>query len=196
MIKEAHADVLDGSLNVIKNNAIRMLLVKNYVPGDNYATIVGKKLAEAVMASGDYVIASSGSNRAMTNAAKSATATAATAAEVTGTATSGSTTALNDTGKAWTVNEHAGRIVTITAGAGVGQSAKVVSNTATGLAFSAVGVALSSTSAYKIVDDLLFVHTNNVDKAYWITDETSNVPVASGATVNFPALPYTANQPT
>jgi hypothetical protein len=48
-----------------------------------------------------------------------------------GTATAGGTRTLTDTGKAWTVNEHAGRIVAITGGTGVGQQRQIMSNTAT-----------------------------------------------------------------
>ena len=41
MAKYAHADVLDGGLNAIRNNATQMLLLKAYSPGDSYATVVG-----------------------------------------------------------------------------------------------------------------------------------------------------------
>jgi hypothetical protein len=196
MPKFVHADVLDGGLNAIKNGATKMLLIKAYAFGDSYATVVANKLAEVTMTSADYALGTSGNNRTLTNATKSATSTAATSAEVTGTATSGSTTALNDTGKAWTTNEHANKIVTITAGTGVGQSAKVTSNTTTGLVFPAMGVALDATSVYRIDDDLHLAHTDGSAKVLWVTDETSNVAVASGATTNFSAVTYTNNQPT
>jgi hypothetical protein len=44
---------------------------------------------------------------------------------------------LQDTTKAWTVNQYAGATVTLTAGTGAGQTATVVSNTATALTISA-----------------------------------------------------------
>jgi hypothetical protein len=77
MAKYAHADVLDGGLNAIKNNATKMLLISAYTAGDSYATVTGNKLAEVTMASGDFTLSSSGSNRLLTTASgKSANATA------------------------------------------------------------------------------------------------------------------------
>ena len=79
MAKFAHSDVLDGGLLAVKNNAIRMMLVKAYSFGDSYATCVGNKIAEVVMAPADYVIASSGNNRTLTVGAKSVAAVNASA---------------------------------------------------------------------------------------------------------------------
>lgn len=77
MAKFAHADVLDGGLNAIKNVATKMILVSAYAAGDSYATVQANKLAEVTMASADFTLSSSGSNRVLTTAAgKSATATA------------------------------------------------------------------------------------------------------------------------
>jgi hypothetical protein len=44
MAKYAHAEVLDGGLNAIRNNATQMLLLKAYAPGDNYATVSGNTI--------------------------------------------------------------------------------------------------------------------------------------------------------
>lgn len=80
MAKWVHADVLDGGLNAIKNNATKMMLISAYAAGDSYATVTGNKLAEVTMASGDFTLASSGSNRTVTSASgKSANATASAA---------------------------------------------------------------------------------------------------------------------
>jgi hypothetical protein len=80
MAKWAHSDVLDGGLSAIKNNATKMLLISAYAAGDSYATVTGNKLAEVTMASGDFALSSSGSNRVLTTAAgKSAAATASAA---------------------------------------------------------------------------------------------------------------------
>jgi hypothetical protein len=77
MAKFAHADVLDGGLNAIKNAATKMLLISGYTAGDNYATVTGNKLAEVTIASGDFTLSSSGSNRLLTSASgKSANASA------------------------------------------------------------------------------------------------------------------------
>lgn len=80
MAKFAHADVLDGGLNGIKNVATKMILVSAYTAGDSYATVQTNLLAEVTMASGDFVLSSSGSNRVLTTAAgKSAVASASAA---------------------------------------------------------------------------------------------------------------------
>lgn len=127
MPKWAHADVLDNGPAHIKNNATKQLLISAYAAGDSYATVVGNKLAEVAMASGDYTLSSSGSNRVLTTAAgKSAAASA-----------------------------------------------------------SAGGT-----------PDLHIAFTDGASKVLWVTDETSNQPITSGNTVNFPQLNYTSNQPT
>lgn len=76
MAKFAHADVLDGGLLAVKNNAIRLVLLKAYSFGDSYATMQGNKVSEVVVAPGDLLITSSGNNRILTVAAKSAAAAA------------------------------------------------------------------------------------------------------------------------
>jgi len=125
MAKWAHADTLDGGLTSIKTNATRMILISAYSAGDSYATVTGNALATVTMASGDYTISTSGSNRVLTTATKSATASASSA----------------------TPNLH--------------------------IAF-----------------------TDGSSKVLWVTDETSDQAITSGNTVNFPAITYTANQPT
>lgn len=41
MARWAHADTLDGSLNVIKNNCTKLAVVAAYSAGDSYATVTG-----------------------------------------------------------------------------------------------------------------------------------------------------------
>lgn len=80
MAKYAHADILDGGLNALKNGAIRMLLISGYTAGDSYATVVAAKLCEVTMASGDFVITGAdAAARVCTIAAKSGTASASSA---------------------------------------------------------------------------------------------------------------------
>ncbi len=77
MAKWVNSSVLDNGLNNIKNNATSMVLLKAYSAGDNFATVSGNVIATASMASGDYTLGSSGSNRTLTTASgKSATASA------------------------------------------------------------------------------------------------------------------------
>jgi hypothetical protein len=77
MAKYAHADVLDGGLNAIKNNATRMLLLKNYTMADSYATVAGNAICTVAMVSGDYTLSGAdGASRILTIAAKSGTASA------------------------------------------------------------------------------------------------------------------------
>lgn len=68
MAKWVHADVLDNGLNDIKTNANQMALIKAYAAADSYATVTGNIVATVAMASGDYTLASAGSNRTLTTA--------------------------------------------------------------------------------------------------------------------------------
>lgn len=68
MAKWVNADVLDNGLNAIKNNCDKMALISTYTAGDSYATVNGNILAEVTMASGDFTLGSSGSNRTLTTA--------------------------------------------------------------------------------------------------------------------------------
>lgn len=77
MAKYAHADVLDGGLNAIKNNAVRMVLLKTYTFADSYATVTGNIIASVTMTSGDYALSGAdGAARVLTVAARSGTASA------------------------------------------------------------------------------------------------------------------------
>lgn len=60
----------------------------------------------------------------------------------------------------------------------------------------AAGKSATASATAAGTPDLHIAFTNNVDKVLWVTDETSNQPITSGNTVNFPQLVYTANQPT
>lgn len=201
MAKWASTATLDGGLTAIKTNATKMHLVSTYASGDSYATVNANTVAFATMVSGDYVITgAAGAPRVLTTAAgKSSTASGSTNQYDAGTATvtGSSTTALGDTSKSWTTNQHANRAVTITAGTGIGQTGRIVSNTATVLTISpAWAVAPDATSVYKISDDLHFAFTDGSANVYWVTDETSNQAILAGNTINFPVLTYTSNQPT
>ncbi len=198
MSKWVHSDVLDGGLNAIKNGAIRMLLIKAYTAADSYATVTGNKIAEATMASTDFVITTSGSNRTLTTAAdKVGTSTAASAQYDSGTATGGTTSTLADTSKSWTTNVHAGRAVKITSGTGAGQRGRIFSNTGTVLTIdTAWASSPDATSVYRITDDLHLAFTDNSAKVLWVTDETSEQVVESGNPIAFPQVATTAFQPT
>lgn len=77
MAKWVHADVLDGGLNGIKNVATRMFLLSTYAANDSYATVLANALnAGVTMVSGDFTLASSGSNRTLTVTTKSQNANA------------------------------------------------------------------------------------------------------------------------
>jgi len=81
MAKYAHADVLDGGLNAIKNSATRMLLLKAYTAGDSYVTVTGNAICTIAMVSGDYTLSGAdNAPRILTVAAKSGTASASSGA--------------------------------------------------------------------------------------------------------------------
>jgi hypothetical protein len=196
MTKQLHADVLDGSLNAIRNVATKMMLISGYNAGDSYATVTAAALATVTVAPTDFTLASAGSNRTLTTATKSATATAASPAIVaTRAATGGSTTTLVDSTQAWATNDKAGKIVTAVAGAGAGQKALIVSNTTTTLSFGALGAAFDATTTYRINNNHHIAFTDGSAKVLWVTDETGDAAVSIGDTVNFPALLLTNPQP-
>ena len=68
MAKWAHADVLDSGINYIKTNCNKVAVISAYTAGDSYATVNAAILAEATMASGDFTLGTSGSNRTLTTA--------------------------------------------------------------------------------------------------------------------------------
>jgi hypothetical protein len=77
MAKYAHADVLDGGLNAIKNNALRMLLLKAYSAADSYAIVTGNAICSVTMTTTDFTLSNgSGGARVLTVGAKSGTASA------------------------------------------------------------------------------------------------------------------------
>jgi hypothetical protein len=79
--KYVHSDVLDGGLNAIRNGAIRMLLLKTYMPADSYATVTANTICEVTMASADYALTGGdGAARVLSVSAKSGTAFASSGA--------------------------------------------------------------------------------------------------------------------
>jgi hypothetical protein len=73
MAKFTNDTALDAALNIIKNNANKMYLIKAYAFGDSYATVLGNKVAEVAMAPTDMIVADGDSGgRKLTVAAKNA----------------------------------------------------------------------------------------------------------------------------
>ena len=197
MSKWTAAVVLDPSLQYIKDNTTKLLLVRTYAPGDSYATVVANRLAEVTLIPGDFTIASNGTGRRVMNAAKPAGGNASANSQQydNGTATGGTLTTLVDAAKAWVVNVHAGRAVAIIAGTGIGQYGRIASNTATALTVPAWAVAPDATSVYRIGDDMHWVATNGANAVHYATPETTKQAITSPNPVDFPALPYDAIQP-
>ena len=69
MAKYAHPDVLDNGPAYIKSNCNKAALISSYAFGDSYATVNGRILAEATMASADFTLGASGNDRTLTTAA-------------------------------------------------------------------------------------------------------------------------------
>ena len=81
MAKYAHADILDGGLNAIKSNSLRMLLLKAYTIGDNYTMVSGNAICAVPMTSDDFTLSGPDAGaRVLTTATKSGTATASSGA--------------------------------------------------------------------------------------------------------------------
>lgn len=69
MAKWANADVLDNGPNYIKTNCNKLALISSYTAGASYATVNAAILAEVTMATGDFTLGASGSDRTLTTAA-------------------------------------------------------------------------------------------------------------------------------
>lgn len=106
MAKYAHADVLDGGLNAIKNNAIRMLLLKAYAAGDSFATVAGNTIGTVTVAPSDFTLSGADvAARVLTSAAKSGTAS--------GSGTSAAIAFTDNVGKVlWVTTETSAQAVT------------------------------------------------------------------------------------
>jgi hypothetical protein len=72
---------------------------------------------------------------------------------VSGTATSGGATTLTDTGKALTIDAWIGYILVITAGVGIGQTRRIISNTATEFTVNTWDTNPDSSSVYAVVTE-------------------------------------------
>ena len=110
MTKWAHADVLDQGPNFIKSNCNKLCVISAYSAGDSYATVNGNILAEATMASGDFTLATSGSDRTLTTAAGKSDSSA----NATGTASHLAFVDTTNSKVLWVTEETSGQ--TITAG--------------------------------------------------------------------------------
>lgn len=60
----------------------------------------------------------------------------------------------------------------------------------------ASGKSATATATIGGTPDLHIAFTDGSTAVIWVTDETTNQPITSGNTVNFPAIVYTSNQPT
>lgn len=111
MAKYAHQQVLDNGLNYIKTNCNKVALISSYTIGDSYATVAGRILAEATMASTDFTLGSSGNNRTITSAAGKSDASA----NATGGSATNHIAFLNTTGSEvlWVTEETTGQVVTV-----------------------------------------------------------------------------------
>lgn len=108
MTKWAHADVLDQGPNFIKSNCNKMCVISAYSAGDSYATVNGNILAEATMASGDFTLATSGSDRTLTTAAGKSDSSA----NATGTASHLAFVDTTNSKVLWVTEETSGQTIT------------------------------------------------------------------------------------
>lgn len=193
-----HDDVLNAALNEIQNNADNLHLISRYVANQAYATVIGNSVATYALTGASFTQADFNDGRQLTcNVQTGNNATASTNDNVdSGTATAGSANSLTDTNKTFTVDEHAGRKVTITAGTGSGQERTIQSNTATVLTPDEDWTtAPDNTSEYQIGDNLHFaVVDSTATKVLWVSDETSDQQVTNGNPINTPAFSIQLDQ--
>lgn len=110
MAQFAHSDVLDNGIAYIKENCNLVAIISSYSPGDSYATVTGRILAEATLTNADFTLSSSGDDRVLTTPAGKQDASA--------NATGGSATnhiAFLDTVNSkvlWVTQETSGQVIT------------------------------------------------------------------------------------
>lgn len=166
------------------------------------ADFVGEATSGELEITGGDILASSGTV-ALTLAADQTTEDLNLVA--TGTATGGTASTLEDSGAAWEVDEHAGRLVIIEDGTGAGQVRMITANTATEMAVSPDwDTAPDATSDYRTIIEFFAVELRTgseagpvVDTTAWIiVNDTSKTPplfavvadkssVPEGGTVTF-----------
>jgi len=177
------------------------LMVKNpsaIADINDYAGVIANSVGNISIAPSDMAITDSDGDKILTiNAKSGVNKTQDSDSYETGTATAGSPTSLTDTGAAFPNREN--KVLHITAGTGVGKSAKILAgNTSNVLSFADIGLALDSTSKYKILDDLVIVYTDSVNsKVKLVKEETTDqaVSVSSGNPVNFSASNHVVRAP-
>jgi len=210
MPKSYHSDIMDLGLQQVSNSVnwgggvMSMVLCAGAPATVTEASTLfgagGKRVTGAiVMAGGDFTLgAKAGGGREVTVGAKSDTAGVNVPALDQGTATSGAATTLTDTGKAWTVDAYANKVVEITGGTGAGQTKIILSNTATVLTVdSAWATNPDATSTYEIREDLhiALYDGGGTPRLLVVTDETSNQVITNGNAVNVPSWKFSFNDP-
>ncbi len=206
MPKWYHPDLLDFGLDRMRaqdvaGNDLELHLITAYAEADSEATVEGNSIGSVdLVGASDFTLANQGTNgRQVTIGAKTiASASGSSQQYETNTATSGGASTLTRTGAGWTVNEHDGRAIEITAGTGSGQTRNIASNTADTITVeTAWSTEPDATSVYRIVDNLhVAVIDQTESKVLLVTDETSNQIVTAGNQVNVPAVVAKQNQPT
>lgn len=186
--------VLDAArvsyLQAVKTPITHVHLVKNFLTSDSFSTVTGvKSVANTTMAQSDMAITDDGDLKKLTfNPKSNLTKTNDSEQYFNGTATAGSDASITVTGE--TFPDYSGKVVHITDGTGVGESAKIISNTAETLTFSASAftVALDATSKFVILDDLSIAYVSGTDIVY-VADESTDkaITAASADQVNISA---------
>jgi len=200
-MKKLHNDVRDKGLEQISNSAnwgggvMSMVVVMgNPATAAEASTLypAGKRISDVVaMVGGDFVLGDkAGGGRETSVAAKSPNAAVTIANADTGTATTGGAAVLNDTAKAWTLDEHLDWICAITAGIGAGQSEIIVSNAATQLTVANNwATPPDATSVYEIRPDIgvALYDGGGSPRVLSVANDSQDNEIASGTTMNIPA---------
>ncbi len=100
---------------------------------------------------------------------------------------------------AYTANDSYATVIANALNAGVTMTGTDFTVAASGLNRTltvASGKSGAATATIGGTPDLHIAFTDGSANVVWVTDETSNQPITSGNTINFPAPVYTSNQPT
>lgn len=157
-------------------------LVMNYQQGDLFATTTGaKSVASDVISAGDKAITDDAGVKVLTiNPKSNLTKNNSSQQYEIGTATGGTTASLVKTGA--TFPDYSGKVVHITAGTNIGESAQVDSNTADTFSFpvgSFTG-ANDVTSEFVVLDDLTIVYVSATEVEFAV-EETTDKAIDAGS---------------
>jgi hypothetical protein len=171
-----------AALNTLKANITKVYLVKDLGSTNDFSTITGSlAIANDMITAGDMSIQDvDGLSNLVIAGKNDLTKTGKSDKWHTGNASAGTPNTITEAGAGWVVDTYIRKVVHIASGTGIGQSAKVISNTSDTLTFEANAFQISpdDSSVFELYDDLSVVYTNGT-KVLLAVDESTDKAVSA-----------------